>query len=1052
MAAKADAVNSQSDVHKISLFLTSHQDDFGRERQILKQEVFPDLQAWCEDKNIYLTVKDIRWGAYHNRHELEDIISTTQTLYYESQLPFFINLTGDSIGRVPCRDQASDHVVNEYQQLLNISPEEAYLIYSSHREDNPNVLMLLRQDEFFSYLGEKEREHFVPHRELSRDSVCTGLNLLHSTFKGDRIIKYSYEAADWNTEKHRVEVDIQEQQALVSQILQVLKQLICSHLKLSPASDDLDPYELMRRAHHAFLSTRSAKVRGREDLIEQIKVYCLGDACEVPLLLLGGAGSGKSSIMAQTAHTLRDTVLKGLHPGNEGCTVFYHFVGALPGSTSLACMLHRMLKELNICFQILNELLETHGYDKRLSQAQVQLLLSNKASENPLWLWVACEEICRIDSPELLSEKIISLPDGLLDLLEDVLSRLESEAGGALFVAAVCLLEVSSSGLLEDEMRQMLGKSSELVPPSPFDEKEEKESLEKEDSSEKSKKSLSSESWSMLYKGLQPFLRPYGNRKDGRLDFYHRALSKAVRRKYLKDGHENVDREESQELYHFWHQKLADFFENSSNLDRKTEEYMYHLSKISDCSRLASCLTDWNIMSRLYHAEYSSQLLGYWRDAGGTSLMIASYKEALADMESSLPCDEHFLALCYEQVARIFLQAGSYTESLDLTTMAIKWEEKELGNRPDRMVELYGLMSEIYDEKLKLNDFVSPTQLPDLRKTISYGRKSISLREKFTDNSSVLSPERLAYHKFKLGMSLMKLAFSLESWEACGGDMDMTGDEALAEGNKHIDAAMVIFEQLQDSGHYAEALMTKGVLAKRGSDQQLEHYNKAMDICRQVYGDHSLLTSRLYINIGIVYEDNQNFVLAFDYFKKWARVSEMVLGPEHPKTLRAKGVLKEPRYSLVSQRLRQREEQQEEAGNDGGNRVVSIDAINEEVERLASREVSMVTYGNNEDEFNERNEAEGEALQVSEDLQQAINDLLQRALGELEIREHQADDLLGRVEEQIQQAGNLRVTLNVMNNEENIDSNILSENLINLALNNSNEEANEEPEDEHQSE
>lgn len=45
-------------------------------------------------------------------------------------------------------------------------------------------------------------------------------------------------------------------------------------------------------------------------------------------------------------------------------------------------------------------------------------------------------------------------------------------------------------------------------------------------------------------------------------------------------------------------------------------------------------------------------------------------------------------------------------------------------------------------------------------------------------------------------MSLMKLAFSLESWEACGGDMDMTGDEALAEGNKHIDAAMVIFEQV----------------------------------------------------------------------------------------------------------------------------------------------------------------------------------------------------------------------------------------------------------------
>ncbi len=34
-----------------------------------------------------------------------------------------------------------------------------------------------------------------------------------------------------------------------------------------------------------------------------------------------------------------------------------------------------------------------------------------------------------------------------------------------------------------------------------------------------------------------------------------------------------------------------------------------------------------------------------------------------------------------------------------------------------------------YPQKLKLNDFVSPSQLPDLRKTIYYGRKSIGLRK-----------------------------------------------------------------------------------------------------------------------------------------------------------------------------------------------------------------------------------------------------------------------------------------------------------------------------------
>jgi len=44
------------------------------------------------------------------------------------------------------------------------------------------------------------------------------------------------------------------------------------------------------------------------------------------------------------------------------------------------------------------------------------------------------------------------------------------------------------------------------------------------------------------------------------------------------------------------------------------------------------------------------------------------------------------------------LQAGKYTESLELSKTVIKWEEKELGNRPERMVELNSLMAEIYEE------------------------------------------------------------------------------------------------------------------------------------------------------------------------------------------------------------------------------------------------------------------------------------------------------------------------------------------------------------------
>ena len=44
------------------------------------------------------------------------------------------------------------------------------------------------------------------------------------------------------------------------------------------------------------------------------------------------------------------------------------------------------------------------------------------------------------------------------------------------------------------------------------------------------------------------------------------------------------------------------------------------------------------------------------------------------------------------------IQAGKYHEALELLKTAMKIEEKELGARPHRMVELYALMAEIYDE------------------------------------------------------------------------------------------------------------------------------------------------------------------------------------------------------------------------------------------------------------------------------------------------------------------------------------------------------------------
>ena len=54
-------------------------------------------------------------------------------------------------------------------------------------------------------------------------------------------------------------------------------------------------------------------------------------------------------------------------------------------------------------------------FNKRLDMDQMFALLTKTASENPLWLSIACEELSVFGNFREVSDKINSLPDGLLE-------------------------------------------------------------------------------------------------------------------------------------------------------------------------------------------------------------------------------------------------------------------------------------------------------------------------------------------------------------------------------------------------------------------------------------------------------------------------------------------------------------------------------------------------------------------------------------------------------------------------------------------------------------
>ncbi|XP_071502709.1 telomerase protein component 1-like [Diadema antillarum] len=966
----------------VRVFVSSTFRDFHTEREVLIKEVFPDLREWCEKRRLHLVECDLRWGVPKDtttEETLRTCLSEIDRCYQENIMPFFLNMTSERCGWIPAMDDVPSSVANEYRWINGLSITEMEIMHGAYRKDNPNSLFALRDESFVSSIPDKYQEEFVDTNPIAPHKLKVLKEMLQNRFGLERVFKYGCTYCGVNADTGKVELDGLDE--FKKKVYDFFKKAIAEQYPLDE-NRQLDPYEQDKEAHDSFMRSRSAILLGRKDILEKIEAHILDKELCCPLLLLGGPGSGKSSLLARVADVACLRSEKGEIPSGGGkWHIFYHFVGAIPGSTNPERMVKRLLRELKVCndtnmpkdyesaaqiassalsnpntvptiiiIDALNQLDEDRTastlrwlprklapqircvfstiddtpphrllrertvkpnevpvtpldiesrqeivsellgkFNKRLDKEQMVSLLSKEASQNPLWLSIACEELRVYGVFAKVTDKINMLADGLLELLAQVLERFEEESGGNLMTATLCLLECSSSGLLETELLSILGDEDNLMPCEEEGEKE-KGASEKGEKSQKLQ-ILPAVKWARVYRALRPFLRPFGDSGEGRLDFYHRSLSKAVRKKYfnveLGSGEEGAG-VPSPEATRWWNNKLANFFETVPNLDRKCEEYPYQLIKMGDTKRLTECLCEWDIINRLYDTDYSSQLLTYWRKVDEKyETMVDKYTEMSENMTTD---DSQQKADRLKCLAHILIQAGQYQPAKGMVDNILVLETEELGSQPERLVELYDLCGELFDEIAKLHDFITREQLKDLRPTIDYCRKAIGIRK-------TLEGPR---HKFKLADTLMRLSFALNTWMECGGDNTLPSTEAQEESLKHITTSVKMFKEIGDLGKEAEASMTRAILYERGSDEQLEWYQISREQCQQAFGENCKLMTRIISNTGIYYEDIQDYHTAHDHFVKWHQLCIEVFGETHPRTISAESCLNEPRYRQIA--------------------------------------------------------------------------------------------------------------------------------------------------------
>ncbi len=237
---------------------------------------------------------------------------------------------------------------------------------------------------------------------------------------------------------------------------------------------------------------------------------------------------------------------------------------------------------------------------KTLDESQIQMLLKNEATRNPLFLLVALEDLRTFGSFEKLNQRIAKFPqsgDTLTEIFKQVIKRLLGEFNAGTVKDLLTLLVCSRYGLSERELLDLI----------------------------EGKGVSSTESVSDIFPILR-LLRPYLQSRGSLIDFHHRHFREAV----IDIFQLEVNRFEI-------HSRIAEYFSGqpwfieSSNLKqknklspksklrkvnfRKVEELPYLLIVSESWTGTESLLTTTDFLEAACQSDRAYELLSFYSQA-----------------------------------------------------------------------------------------------------------------------------------------------------------------------------------------------------------------------------------------------------------------------------------------------------------------------------------------------------------------------------------------------------------------------------------------------------
>ena len=280
-------------------------------------------------------------------------------------------------------------------------------------------------------------------------------------------------------------------------------------------------------------------------------------------------------------------------------------------------------------------------YRKQMTDDQIGLLLAKREYGMPLYLLAALEELRTLGTHDEITERIRALPGETGALFGWVLDRLERDPGfrdaegrligGTLVADFASCLAASRQGLLQVELNELVAPGDAEAAPSARADAQGNVAA------------------------LVRLLRPYLTERAGLVSFSHVDLRRGAAERYLRTEYQRLAA----------HRRLADYLWRFRASARTALELPWQLQHTCDRERLATYLSDLQVLSWFVTHGKERELWAYWRAVGPEDDVAAAYLRAAERYERAGVLDDSLVGLL-GKVSGFLITIGRYQEAVAL--------------------------------------------------------------------------------------------------------------------------------------------------------------------------------------------------------------------------------------------------------------------------------------------------------------------------------------------------------------------------------------------------